>query len=703
MFNIPLQNIANIRRTIYLFNRHEDNSQRIQKIEDFFPFFYEIDANGSYKSYDNLNLRKVYCSEPFDVSKLRSLTSYSSDIKFTNNFLIHKIDKILLSNPKYCFIDIEIQASELPNSKLANYLISCITLANSLSKEIKTWFLVDYKEEKLMLEDFIKYLRQEKFDIILGWNIDNFDYPYIYRRCKTYKIDFAKEISPIFYIRKSEFDEDIFYPAGISILDYLKLTKKVHMREASYALEYIAQKYLNEKSTKRPDFSKLTIEVKEKNINDIKRLVKLEQQWQLIEYYNQIRILAKCQWEDLYSNMRIAEALLFEEAKNKNIILPNKQRREKDSEQSFQGAIRDTEAAGLYFNCSKYDLSSAYPTMIVNFNLDIANITNSDKETIKINNIYFKQDKNALLPSVVKKMLQLKDKLKKQKKENFTDKTAAIKYGAIKGIVNSLFGVFGSSYFRLFNISIAETITYLVRDLLTYVIKNIEKNGLKVIYYDTDSVVVNSKENIVDKLNQFIKNWAKEKYNKENINLQFEFEGVFKSLCILGKCHYYGYIEGKEEPEIRGVEVKRSSSSKFEAKFQEELLNKVLNKETKEQILNWIEKEQERIKTLDIEEVSFPCKIKGDYKVNPIFNRAYENTKSLIKNFRLNKGELFYYIFMNKNEDVLAFTSDNKAFIRRELINWEAIINRSIYMKANRIFEALKWYLPKNFNQLTLF
>ena len=40
-------------------------------------------------------------------------------------------------------------------------------------------------------------------------------------------------------------------------------------------------------------------------------------------YYNQIRMISKCLWEDLYFNGRIVEMLIHAEAKEKNIISPH--------------------------------------------------------------------------------------------------------------------------------------------------------------------------------------------------------------------------------------------------------------------------------------------------------------------------------------------------------------------------------------------
>ena len=705
--DLQLTNLANHKRTIYLFSRDKNGILNITEDNSYFPFFYEIDnEKGKFKAIDGNRLRKVYCSEPADVPKMRSLTSYSSDIMFTTNFIINRIDTILPTELKYFFIDIEILAKDLPEKSTSKYPVSCISVYNSFSKDIQTWFLpeqegttLEAKEENL-LQKFINYVKKEQPDMILAWNI-KFDYQYLHGRIKN----FAKLISPIGISRRGD-EENIFFPCGISILDYLSLYKKIYMREASYTLDYIAQKHLGKgKEFKNVDFSTLNETIKKRNIDDVKIMVKLEEKFKIIPYYDKIRRMTKCNWEDLYFNSRMMEFLLLEEAKNKQVVLPNRPKKEDigevSDEPAFQGATRDIDEAGLFKDVAKLDLTSAYPSMIVNFCLDAQNI--NDKEGIDINGIKFKQNSEALLPSIVKKILVLKDEYKKLKKTNPTEENK-INYEAIKAVANSAFGICGSPYFRLFNLNVASTITFLVRDLMMYIKDKIEKMGLKVLYWDTDSVFLNTKVDYSNKLNQYIKDWAKEKYGKDNINLEFVYEGYFTKIIMLGRCHYYGYLNGEKEPEIKGVEVKRSSSSKFEAQFQEALLNHIINGETREDILIWIGQEQERIKETHIEDIGFPCKITTkDYKNYPIFKRGYDNTKKLKKDFKVNVGELFWYIFVKDSNEVLTFTQDDNDFIKRENLDWSRISERCIFSKAQKIFESLKWNLPNNLDQQNLF
>ena len=63
--------------------------------------------------------------------------------------------------------------------------------------------------------------------------------------------------------------------------------------------------------------------------------------------------------------------------------------------------------------------------------------------------------------------------------------------------------------------------------------------------------------------------------------------------------------------------MKRSSSTEYEKEFQKNLFEMVLDGKGKEEVLNWINQEKNKIKELSIKKISFPCKIANkEYKNN---------------------------------------------------------------------------------------
>jgi DNA polymerase elongation subunit (family B) len=782
--NLALQNIYNFGRKIYLFLRNSDGSLSIKSDNTFHPYFFEpIDTlQTKYFAYDGTPVKKVPCSRPSDVPKMRSEDSYSSDIIYTKRYIIDKIDAFNKSPVKWAMIDIECLTDTIPNPEYN--LISCITIYNSLSKEYKTWFLDDFKgskkgRETKLLNFFIDYLKKEKFDILTGWNFTDFDFAYLYNRVKhRYHKNLAKIISPIKQCRYG--NDEILYPAGTSIIDYMGFYRKIYNKEASYALDDIMEKELGKgKEYLEVDFSSINETIKLRNIDDVKGMVAIEEKLKLISYYDEIRRFSKCNWEDLpmkliYSegrqqkisnNSRIIDMLILEEAKRKNIILPNKKYENKRCE--YKGARRSAEKKGRFFNICQMDVSGCYPQCIIDFCLDTHNIV-EDTETYKeqyplveINGTYFKQNPNALLPTVTRKLLAEKNKLKnlkvKTKKTDSNYENIKTQYDAIKSICNSIYGVFALTSFRLYDIRVASAITYLGANVLITVVEGLKKKGYDVIYFDTDGLKVQGKEDLSEVCNELVKQWAKENFNKE-ISLKFEYEGYYEKLFIKALCHYRGYLNTGKEIEIKtkGIEAKRSNSTKFIKKFQSELMDKVMDGAEREEMIEWILQEINRFKTLPLEQIGFPCKLSRkleDYNKNtPIFVRALKYTQEFI-DFIKRIGELYYFIYVIPDKidvditteiyvddeliesrehediakkdiiaiylekfgeefdkkrvrvlhkkrktvyDVLAFDSRHKNHINN--IDWDIMIEKNILLKIKSIFDVMGW----DYKELTL-
>lgn len=702
-----INNIHNNKREVTMFCREQDGTLKITKDNSYFPYYYELSATGKFKTYDNQNVMKIITSSPSDIVKQRGPNSYEADVMFSKRYIIDKIPTFEKTTLKYIFLDIEVLATDMPDPMKAPYPISCITVYNSMSQSVHTWYMGDARydiyptnqtKELHLLADFVSYIKSEQPDLLLAWNM-SFDYTYIHQRLK----DFAKAISPIGEARYGNQD-GIMYPAGISICDYMEMFKKVYMREQSYALDNVAQKYLGEAPWAKTAFNVLSDMMRLKNINDVKRMTTIEGKFQLLDYYDEIRRFATCTWEDLTANSRILDMVVLREASRKGVVLPNKKKKDENdtsTEPELQGAYRRAES-GVYKNIYKADIVSMYPSQMVNFCLDAQNITAvPGPDTIEVDGIHVIQNENALLPTITKQLMLQKDALKKELKgasNEALQKSLQNKYNAIKGLVNSMYGVTAFAGFRLYNYDIASRITSLSRSLLMYVENKMREMSYEVIYTDTDALMYKAQQDEIVLLNKLVQDWAIETFNKPDINITFESEGMFTKLLIMTKCRYLGYTDTPKgrKTEIKGMEMKRSSSSKYESIFQRELVDLVLEEKTKEELRVWVEDKISNIQNEPLVNLAFPAKIANkEYKNKPIFVRAFENTQLFDASFKVAKGELFHYIFTKnygkdaakKDINVVILTDSIKDL--KEHLDWDEIIRRNIMMKTDAIFEAL--------------
>jgi len=751
---MKLVNIANIGRKIYLFIRHDNGELEVREDSNFYPYYYSENPDGTCVSYNGKPLKKLFVSKPSDIRKQAGMGSWESDVKFPTRYLIDKVDTIEKTKIKYSFIDIETLSKEMPDPMIAPDPISCISSSNSFTDKIATFYLGDYDSEYNMIQAFINYMQKEQYDLMLGWNFEKFDWLYLCNRIP----DLAKNISPIFqerYVR-----DEIRYPAGTSVVDYMLLDKKITLnRKREYTLNArLFETIGREKEIKKLAFSKLSPELKQRNINDVRDMIEMEKKLNYIPMLDGIRRVSKTQWEDYQYNSRVIDNLLLTEARKKKIVLPNKPKKE-DGGTDFEGAFREVYNKGRQFDVTSYDLSGAYLNTIIELCLDPVNITDTegldinvtDRVTNNILNTYkVKQDTNTLLPIVAKKLLDEKNKFKellKNTNPNSSEfKDIEEKYKAYKGISLSTWGVMGNKYFRYYDHRICSMITSAVRDLLHYVIDEIEILGYKTLYVDTDGIIVDAKgKNIVTLLNELVQKWSQNRY-KRNTKIIFDYEGNWEKLFILAMCRYKGYLrheDGTLEEKVVGIEAKRKDSTIYLKGFQTELLEKLMNNESKESIISWIKNEIKELRNKPLHEISFPAKIANKtYKNLPIFKRALDNTEGFEKKI----GSLFYWLYTkpigepniethvyvdneiyeilkydvdkpwileryaqkdidkkrikvlhkkDKPINVQAFDEEKFEHIDRNKVDWALMIKRNIINKVGVIFEAMDWSIEE--------
>jgi len=747
MKSLPLVNIYNKKREIYLFCRDDKGNLSITKNNESYPYFYEPDEQGKYTSFDGKKLRKVSVTEPSEVRRLASNQAYESDVRYPQRYILDNIDIITPAPYKYALMDIECLKgeNEFPDPLTAKFPVTSVSLYNSKYNKIRTWFIGDFgtkrKQAELdLFKAFVEYMQKAKFDLLSGWFMNDFDWPYLYRRFEQFPQKYffekssqynnlASAISPIHMVRGGKKEYDNFYPAGTSIVDYLMFFKKVYKNEKSYALDKIAEKYLGrgKEEFSNVDFSVIDDNIKYRNIRDVELMRDLElTKFKLLPIYDEMRRLTKCQWEDFVYPMRQIDPLVLTIAKQKGVILPSAQREMNDPE-TFKGADRDALKVGRFFKVGKYDLDGAYLNIINDLNLDATNLKQKDNENCiaisirdrKTDDIiethYIEQNPEAIMPTLARQLIEAKAKYKALKKNTNPElpeyKNIELVYEAVKTIFLVAWGTLGNKFYRLYNKIISGLITSSVRFLLHHLIRKTNEDGSEVIYFDTDALFcLDQGINIQQKLASWIQEWSQENFYKPSA-IRIDYEGHFESLFIITTNRYRGYLNmGKgTKKEDKGIQVKRVDSSYFIAEFQDVLLDKLLlEKIERDETVTWVLTEIERMKVSPFIKFSFPCRLatkaelyktevttkkgKTYTKLPPIHVQASMNAKKLYDlDFRV--GENYYYIYINYNDKMIPMAFDEKrlSHIKGENINWDKMVERNILNIATSIFDAMKW------------
>lgn len=752
---MKLINVHNVGRTIYKFLREDDGNRIIEVDQNCYPYYYEKAEDGNFLSYDGHKLKKIYTLDPQSIRRQASPEAYGTDIRYTTQYLIDHVEKLDNATARAVFVDIEILCDEMPEEGKYNRPISCISLFDTFENKAYTFYAGDYEgsmalREKQLCDAFVAKMTELAPDLLLCWNL-SFDLPFLHHRIKN----FAERISPVGLKRyggKDKVGNYIDKPVGIACLDFMEMFKKMTLNKlSSYSLDAVLELEFGEgKRFHDVDFSELSEELKLRNQDDVVDMARLEERRNILSYFNNIRLIAKCDWEDLPSetrwkghqriwysnNSRVIKSLLLQVARERKIVLPNPP----DAEDvEYDGAFRECYQTGRFENLYKDDLSGCYPSIMRDFCLDPMNFKETPGEnTITVNVLdretnapkhtyHIEQNKEALLPTIINYLLGLKNtigaRLKATPQEDPEYRLREIEYAAIKSIVNSAYGVSALKHFNLFHIGVAETTTFLVRDLLHHCFTRLREGGDNIIYADTDSCFIQAKEPRTKELNEWIQEWGKTKYNND-VSVRFDHEGYFSSICIIAKCRYVGRLvkKGKTKLEVKGLEIVRKDNSQWTKTFQTKLIEKILDQDDKQSIEQWIAQCRKDIKNAELEDIATPCKVANKtYKTEKTQNgkivkmppaiqyRAFLNCNKHTKGKKLRPGELFYYVNMLPfdTEETghaaihMGFKNDT-AHIDKSKIDWDKIIERTIDNKAQIIFNAMGWGYDMS-GQMSLF
>ena len=476
-------------------------------------------------------------------------------------------------------IDIETKTEAgFPDIVTANEEILLITVKDFSSKKLITFGVGPFvhnrdsliycncRDEQHLLKEFIIWWQQNYPDIITGWNTDFFDVPYLVRRMiRELGETLAKKISPWGMITERKTfikgNEEIHYDiSGISQLDYLQLYKKyTYTKQESYKLDYIAEQELGDKKKENPgdtfrDFYTFHWQqFVEYNIQDVELVDRLEDKMRLIELNLTMAYQAKINYEDVYSQVRMWDAIIYNHLRKKGIVIPMKSGGHKTEQ--FEGAFVKDPIVGGHKWVASFDLNSLYPHLIMQYNISPETLTHekipctvdqllaqqvdtsyAKKRDLSMtaNGWCYRRDIKGFMPELMETMYANRSKFKKQmlavqqkyehdKGNNDLRKEISRLNNlqmAMKIALNSAYGAMGNAYFRYFDIRMAEGITlsgqlsiqWMANEFNRFVNKILKTEGKDfVIAIDTDSIYL-SMEELVEKFASDKDDVAKIKY-----------------------------------------------------------------------------------------------------------------------------------------------------------------------------------------------
>ncbi|MEE8056362.1 MAG: DNA polymerase II [Pseudomonadales bacterium] len=461
-----------------------------------------------------------------------------------------------------------------------------------------------FSGEKQLLNAFLDWLGDYDPDIIIGWSVVNFDMWFLERVCQKHRLPFrcgrGNSVAHWRTLGDGGDRRAVSIPGRV-VLDGIELLKAATYQFESFSLHHVARELLGDSklivgSDRGEKIAELFQNNKQAladyNIQDCKLVWDIFNHANLLEFSMARSRLTGLPLDRIGGSVAAFDFRYLPLLHREGFVAPNGHLSD-NIERSPGGFVMNSQP-GIYDHVVVLDFKSLYPSIIRSFNIDPMGMAiGLHKELDQtdlvpgFNGAWFAKHKN-LLPGIITELWQSRDRAKANKDAPLSQ--------AIKIIMNSFYGVLGSSGCRFFDSRLASSITRRGHQIIQQTADYIEQQGWPVIYGDTDSVFIwlkdiggkSEAEAVGHQLEKALNQWWQKKLQKEyaiESALDIEFETHYQRFLMPtvrgsdqgSKKRYAGVVmaDGQEKLVFKGLETVRSDWTRLAREFQSELYRRV--------------------------------------------------------------------------------------------------------------------------------
>jgi DNA polymerase I len=447
---------------------------------------------------------------------------------------------------------------------------------NELLSGVKIIFYDETKEREMILDTFELI---EKYPLLITYNGDGFDLPYLYNRANRLGIDRQK--NPLYMMRDSATLTD-----GVHLDLYRTMSNRAFQiyafgqKYSDFSLNSVAKGLLGEKKIDYGvELGNLTLYQTANYCQNDARIT-----YNLTGFNNDLLMnllivisrIARMPIDDI-SRMGVSQwirSLLYYEHRQNGILIPRRQELDNRSsdvsndaiikDKKFRGGLVVEPQVGIHFDVTVMDFASLYPSIIKVKNLSYETVRCSHdeckKNTIPQTNHWVCTKKNGLTAVLIGSLRDLrvnyyknmakKDTLTAEERQLFT-----VVSQALKVILNASYGVMGAEIFPLYFLPAAEATTATGRHIILSTINKCKESGIDVLYGDTDSLFV--KKPTPKQIEDIITS------AKIDHNVELEIDKEYRYVVLSGRKKNYLGVTKNGKVDVKGLTGKKSHTPPF--------------------------------------------------------------------------------------------------------------------------------------------
>lgn len=596
---------------------------------------------------------------------------------------------------------------------------------------------ISFPTEKEMLEEFKKIIDEFDPDIILGYNISNFDLPYIEARLRANNISRAigRCSQKQMMCSKLSSGYTITIPGRV-VVDVYSLIKEATTKFGMYkglkrfGLGDVSQVILGETKVDvahseiskfwkddGDNFAKLV----EYSRKDAELPFRMLVEMNMLDKFFEISKVTGLVLQDVLDGGEAAriEQLLLREFNKKGFVIPNKpdsreldRRNEERVNLGLKGGFVLTPDIGFHDKTVVYlDFKSMYPSIMIALNICPTTLLLNPEENVEkivspLGTAFVSPKvRRGIIPEIVEYLINARDRVKKEMKTATSEqvkKYLNAKQYAFKTVANAFYGYTGYQRARFYVLDIANTITATGRETINKAKEIIEKKTpYKVVYADTDSVMVKLDTDDVKEAFKIGASLAEMINSNIDYALKMKVESVFKTMLILSKKRYAGWSfeenNGGYTDSIvtKGIETVRRDWCNLVSETLNEVLEIILKEKDVRRALNIVKERINDLKQgkMDINKLVITKSISKSLKTYKGVQPHVELLKKMRKRDPSSApgvGDRIGYVIIKGTGQISKRTEDPEYVIKNKIpIDSEYYIENQLLPPIERVFAAL--------------
>lgn len=440
-----------------------------------------------------------------------------------------------------------------------------------------------------LLVAFRDCVRELDPDVITGWNIVEFDFPVLDRVARECGVSLDLGRGPgatrVLEPRSPREASRVSIPGRV-VLDGILLLRGAYVRFEEYSLDHVAGEVLGEGKViaghgRHTEILRMFREDRERFVaysaTDARLVTDILEKLKLVELAVERSSLTGLPPDRVSASVAAFDFLYLSELRRRGVVAPTVVRGDIGDEPNSGGHVLEP-LAGLYRNVVVFDFKSLYPSIVRTFQIDPLGMIRAEHEKdmpdglspadsaadtafdpiVAPNGAVFRRE-TGILTGMLDELFPRREEAKAE--GNW------IRSQAIKILMNSFYGVLGTSASRFHSGPLANAITSFGREILLWAQSRFEALGHRVLYGDTDSLFVevgtddaaaarDLARKLAARLNRELDEHVRRTWNVES-RLELEFETLYLRLLLPTMRHgpggarkrYAGLVERRpEEP-----------------------------------------------------------------------------------------------------------------------------------------------------------